>query len=88
MSTTVRVLDNTLGTRSGTEKLPEVFLRNNCEQIDYHNFFCLSHKEEMRSRTHFTQQNVLLLVKNSSGKHRKKRNPQESWQERFFWSKK
>jgi hypothetical protein len=27
-------------------------------------------------------------VKNSSGKHRKKRNPQESWQERFFWSKK
>jgi hypothetical protein len=27
-------------------------------------------------------------VKKSSGKHRKNRNPQESWQERFFWSKK
>jgi hypothetical protein len=27
-------------------------------------------------------------VKNSSGKHREKRNSQESWQERFFWSKK
>jgi hypothetical protein len=26
-------------------------------------------------------------VKNSSGKHRKKRNPQESWQERFFGPK-
>jgi hypothetical protein len=29
-----------------------------------------------------------IPVKNSSGKHREKRNPQESWQERFFWSKK
>jgi hypothetical protein len=33
MSTTVRVLENTPGTRSGTESLPEVFLHNNCEQI-------------------------------------------------------
>jgi hypothetical protein len=29
-----------------------------------------------------------IPVKNSSGKHRKKRNPQESWQEWFFGSKK
>jgi hypothetical protein len=27
-------------------------------------------------------------VKNSSGNPGKKRNPQESWQERFFWFKK
>jgi hypothetical protein len=60
MWTTVQVLENTSGTRSGTESLPEVFLHDNCEQIDYHYLFCLSHKEEMRSGTHFTQQNVLL----------------------------
>ncbi len=57
---TVRVLENISGTGSETESLPEVFLHNNCEQIDNHYFFCLSHKEEMRSGTHFTQQNVLL----------------------------
>jgi hypothetical protein len=62
MSMTVRVLENTSGTRSGTESLPEVFLQDNCEQIDYHYFFRLSHKQEMRSGTHFTQQNVFLPV--------------------------
>ena len=43
MSTTVRVLENASGTRSGTESLPEVFLHDNCEQI-LCNFFCLSQK--------------------------------------------
>ena len=33
MSTTVWVLENAPGTRSGTESLPKVFLHNNCEQI-------------------------------------------------------
>ena len=33
MSTTVRVLENASGTRSGTESLPKVFLHDNCEQI-------------------------------------------------------
>ena len=60
MSTTVRVLENASGTRSGTESLPKVFLHDNCEQISY-NFFRFLKKEEMRSGTHFTQQNVFLL---------------------------
>jgi len=38
-----------------------VFLRDNCEQISFKNFFAFLKKEEMRSGTHFTQQNVLLL---------------------------
>ena len=59
MSTTVRVLENASGTRSGTESLPKVFLHDNCEQISY-NFFCFLKKEEIRSGTHFTQQNVFL----------------------------
>ena len=60
MSTTVRVLENASGTRSGTESLPKVFLHDNCEQISY-NFFRFLKKEEIRSGTHFTQQNVFLL---------------------------
>jgi hypothetical protein len=54
MSTTVRVLENTSGTRSGTESLPEVFLHDNCEQIYNHYLFRLSHKEEMSSDSFFT----------------------------------
>jgi len=50
--TTVRVLENASGTRSGTESLPKVFLHDNCDQISF---------IEMRSGTHFTQQNVFLL---------------------------
>jgi hypothetical protein len=60
MSTTVQVLENASGTRSGTESLPKVFLHNNCEQISY-NFFRFLKKEKIRSGTHFTQQNVFLL---------------------------
>ena len=60
MSTTVRVLENASGTRSGTESLPKVFLHDNCEQISY-NFFRFLKKEEIRSGTHFTQRNVFLL---------------------------
>ena len=59
--TTVRVLENASGTRSGTESLPEVFLHDNCEQISFIIFFAFLKKEEMRSGTHFTQQNVFLL---------------------------
>jgi len=61
MSTTVRVLENASGTRSGTESLPKVFLHDNCEQISFIIFFAFLKKEEMRSGTHFTQQNVFLL---------------------------
>ena len=43
MSTTVQVLENASGTRSGTESLPKVFFHDNCEQISY-NFFRLSQK--------------------------------------------
>ncbi len=62
MSITVQVLENTPETRSGTEILPEVFLHDNCEQIDFILLFCLSHtqKNEMRSGTHLTQQHVFL----------------------------
>ena len=61
MSTTVRVLENASGTRSGTESLPKVFLQDNFEQISFIIFFAFLKKEEMRSGTHFTQQNVFLL---------------------------
>jgi hypothetical protein len=62
MSTTVRVLENASGTRSGTESLPKVFLHDNCEQISFIIFFAFLKKEEMRSGTHFTQLNVFLLL--------------------------
>ena len=58
---TVRVLENASGTRSGTESLPKVFLQDNFEQISFIIFFAFLKKEEMRSGTHFTQQNMLLL---------------------------
>ena len=61
MSTTVRVLENASGTRSGTESLPKVFLQDNFEQISFIIFFAFLKKEEMRSGTHFTQQKVFLL---------------------------
>jgi len=61
MSTTVRVLENASGTRSGAESLPKVFLHDNCEQISFIIFFAFLKKEEIRSGTHFTQQNVFLL---------------------------
>ncbi len=61
LSSTVRVLENTLGMRSGTESLPKEFLHNNCEQIFYHYFFDFLKKEEMRSGTHFTQQTCFFL---------------------------
>jgi len=61
MSTTVQVLENASGTRSRTESLPKVFLHDNCEQISFIIFFAFLKKEEMRSGTHFTQQNVFLL---------------------------
>jgi hypothetical protein len=38
-----------------------VFLHDNCEQISFIIFLAFLKKEEMRSGTHFTQQNVLLL---------------------------
>jgi len=38
-----------------------VFLHDKCEQISFIIFFAFFKKEEMRSGTHFTQQNVLLL---------------------------
>ena len=42
-------------------KFAKVFLHDNCEQISFIIFFAFLKKEEMRSGTHFTQQNVLLL---------------------------
>ena len=41
--------------------MPKVFLHDNCEQISFIIFFAFLKKEEMRSGTHFTQQNVFLL---------------------------
>jgi len=38
-----------------------VFLHDNCEQISFIIIFAFLKKEEIRSGTHFTQQNVLLL---------------------------
>ncbi len=58
--TTVQVLENASGTRSGTESLPEVFLHDNCEQISFIIFFAFLKKEEIRRGTHFTLQNVFL----------------------------
>ncbi len=43
-----------------TEKFPEVFLHDNCEQKIII-IFCLLTKKEMRSGTHFTQQKVFLF---------------------------
>jgi hypothetical protein len=63
MSTTVRVLENTPGTRSGTESLPEVFLHDNFKQIDYHYFFAFLIKKKweagliLHSKTCFFQHN-------------------------------
>ncbi len=60
LSTTVRVLKNTLGMRSGTESLPEVFLHDNCEQIYYHYFFCLSQKRRNEKQDSFYIANMFL----------------------------
>ena len=57
MSITVRVLENASGTRSGTESLPNTTTVNRLHII----FFAFLKKEEMRSGTHFTQQNLFLL---------------------------
>jgi hypothetical protein len=47
--------------RRGTDfSQKNVFLHNDCEQIYFILFFCLSHQEEMRDGTHFTQQNMFL----------------------------
>jgi hypothetical protein len=59
--TTAQVLENASGTRSRIESLPKVFLHDNCEQSSFIIFFAFLKKEEMRSGTHFTQQNVFLL---------------------------
>jgi len=67
--TTVRVLENASGMRSGTESLPKVFLHDKCEQISFIIFFAFLKKEEMRSGTHFTQQNVFLLFTGVVTKH-------------------
>jgi len=70
--TTDPVLENASGMRSGTESLPKVFLHDNCEQISFIIFFAFLKKEEMRSGTRFTEQNVFLLftvvVTNTSGR--------------------
>jgi hypothetical protein len=55
---TVQLSGYFLFEKGGTESLLEVFLHNNCEQF----FFCLLTKKEMRSGTHFTQQNMFLPV--------------------------
>ena len=60
MSTTVRVLENASGTRSGTESLPKCFFTTTVNRFHII-FFAFLKKEEMRSGTHFTQQNVFLL---------------------------
>jgi len=60
MSTTVRVLENALGTRSGTERLPKCFFTTTVNRFHII-FFAFLKKEEMRSGTYFTQQNVFLL---------------------------
>jgi hypothetical protein len=60
LSMTVQVLENTPGTRSGTESLPEKFLHNNCEQIYYHYFFHLSQKRRNEKRDSFYTANMFL----------------------------
>jgi hypothetical protein len=55
---TVQLSEYFLFGKSGIESLPEVFLHDNCEQI----FFVFLQEKEMRSGTHFTQQNVFLPV--------------------------
>ncbi len=62
LSLTVWVLENTPGTRSGTESLPEEFLHDNCEQIYYHYFFRLSQKRRNEKRDSFYTANVFLPV--------------------------
>jgi len=47
--TTVQVLENASGTRSGTESLPKVFLHDNCEQISFIIFFAFSSSERVSS---------------------------------------
>jgi hypothetical protein len=59
MSTTVRVLENTSGTRSGTESLPKVFLHDNCEQI-YIIIFLPFSKKRNKKRDSFYTANVFL----------------------------
>jgi len=61
MSTTVRVLENAPGTRSGKESLPKCFFTTTVNRFHLLLFFAFLKKEEMRSGTHFSQQNVLLL---------------------------
>ncbi len=63
-SSTVWVLENTPGTRSGTESLPEEFLHNNCEQIYYHYFFRLSQKRRNEKRDSIYTGNVFLPGRN------------------------
>jgi hypothetical protein len=65
LSTTVRVLENTPGMRSGTESLPEVFLHNNCEHICYHYFFSPFSKRRNEKRDSFYTANVFPGRKNS-----------------------
>ena len=57
---TVRVLENASGTRSGTESLPKCFFTTTVNRFHII-FLAFLKKEEMRSGTHFTQQNVFLL---------------------------
>jgi hypothetical protein len=68
MSTTVRVLENTSGTRSGTESLPKCFFTTTVNRFHII-FFAFLKKEEMRSGTHLTQQNMFLLFTVVMTKH-------------------
>ncbi len=51
--------------RRGTDHSKTCFFMTTVNRF-YFYFFCLSHQEEMRSGTHFTQQNVLLPVRRIS----------------------
>ncbi len=53
-------LENASGTRSGTESLPKCFFTTTVNRFHII-FLAFLKKEEMRSGTHFTQQNVFLL---------------------------
>ena len=61
MSTTVRILENASGTRSGKESLPKCFFTTTVNRFHLLFFSPFSKKEEIRSRTHFTPQKVFLL---------------------------
>ncbi len=63
LSSAVQVLENTPGTRSGTESLPKEFLHDNCEQIYYHYFFRLSQRRRNEKRDSFYTANVFLPVR-------------------------